>query len=567
MHKILSLAAATLLIAGTKAQSCNGPAPAGIFTTSFVGGVYAGATSATVGANMFFNLATNADLTISQVGVNLYDAGYVATLPNLLAASGPFEFWVCPVGWSGNQNIQANWTLAGTGVMTVGNADSGSQAVFSSPVALTAGNYGIALTLLPVTSPGPSGLLGPIHPLYTNPVNNPIPTVYQDQYLTFTAGVVQQTAWTGGVGGVRVINMDIHYQPGSSAGYSLSYGTGCYQRPQSFYELAPRSLVPATWDMQNSSMTAINSGNYYTVIPGGGTYSAPAGSVALTTVGSTYDDDISAPQTLPFSFPYPGGSTTSIIVSTNGHVFLQTSAATFGSYTVSALFTDAPRICAAWGDWDLTSAGTMSYYVDPSNQFVTVTWDNVQEWATAASFGSNSFQLVLYATGQIDWNWGPVAHTDTNLVVGFGRGSNTADSGSIDLDLAIPFASGDGSVPPILSMNPRPVIGGTANFITTNITPGTLFGLIAFSFLAPPPSPFNDLTFFGMPGCFQNVGLPATTAFAFVVNGQLTLPLTIPNVPSYNGINLFSQAAPLTGGLNTAGIVTSNGLCVHIGAQ
>jgi hypothetical protein len=566
MRNVMFSVAATLLVAAAQAQSCNGTAPAGRLQTSYAGGVYAGATSATVGANMFFDLAVNADMTISQIGINLYDAGYVTTLPNLSGATGPIQFWVCPISWSGNQNIQANWTLVGTGTVTVGNAGSGSPIVFNPPLSLTAGNYGVALTLLPVTTPGASLAVGPIHPLYTNPTSNPIPTVYRDQYLTLTAGVVQQTAWTGGVGGVRVINMDMNYQPGAAAGYTITYGTGCYIRPQSFYEYQAGGTTTTAWDLANNAMTAINTGANYTVIPGSGVYT-PSTSPNLTTVGSTYDDDITAAQTLPFSFPYPGGSTTSIIISTNGHVFLGTSTATFGPYTFSAFFTDVPRIAAAWSDWDMTTQGGMHYDVDPSNQFVTVTWDNVQEWVSTGNVGNYSFQLKLWSTGQIDWIWGNVGHSSAPFAVGFGRGNNTGDPGSIDLSASIPFSSGDGSVPPVLSMNPRPVIGTTANFITTNITPGTLFGLLAFSFIAPPPSPFNDLSLFGMPGCFQNVGLPATTAFLFVNNGSLTLPLAIPNDPSYNGVNLFAQSAPLTAGLNSAGILTSNGMCVHIGLQ
>ena len=62
MRTVLSTVAATLLVAAAQAQSCNGTAPAGTFRTSFAGGVYAGSTSAAVGANMFFDLAVNADV-------------------------------------------------------------------------------------------------------------------------------------------------------------------------------------------------------------------------------------------------------------------------------------------------------------------------------------------------------------------------------------------------------------------------------------------------------------------------------------------------------------------------
>ena len=101
--------------------------------------------------------------------------------------------------------------------------------------------------------------------------------------------------------------------------------------------------------------------------------------------------------------------------------------------------------------------------------------------------------------------------------------------------------------------------------MTTGIDSNTtIFGVYALSFggLAG-----QSLALYGMPGCSQYIALPAVTQFAGVVAGQMIAPLSIPNDPAYNGVNLFCQAAPLTPGLNAANIITSNGLCVHIGIQ
>jgi hypothetical protein len=561
---ILSLTAIASIAVSSRAQNCSGPAPAGSLNTGpFANSTtYLGAPNATAGTNMFFDLVATADLAINRVDVNVLDDGSVGTPPNpnLVGQTTQLQFWTVPTTWQGNINNLPAWTLLGTGTLTVAAPDQHSIALFTPAFTLPTGTWGVALTHLPVTT---GTVTGPLHPLYINPTAAPgTPLVYSDQYLTLTAGAVQSGAWLTGVGATRVINTEIFYQPSANAGYTVRFGTGCYDFPQSWYEYQAGGATPTNWDLNGTSAHMIFSAapDYYTVVPGALTVT-PSASAALTTVGNTYDDDITAAQALPFTFPYPGGSTSSIIVSTNGHVFLGTSTATFGPYSFPPFFSDVPRLACAWSDWDLTTQGTMHF--DTTATTATITWNNVQEWAAAGSFGSNTFQIVMHSTGDVDYIWQAVAHTAPPLVVGFGRGNGTSDPGSIDLSASFPLIAGDGRVPPILGMNPRPVIGTTPSFETTNITAGTLFCLIAFSFT----SQNTPLGFVNMPGCNLYVGLPATSAFGAVVGSTNSVPLQIPNNMSYNGLSLYAQSAPLTSGFNPAGIVTSNGLCVHIGLQ
>jgi len=566
MYKLLSLTAASLCAVAAVAQtpSCNGTAPAGSLTTLFGGGVYLGATSATAGFNQMFDLVTNSPLTISQIDLHFYDNGVPVTNPVLVGLTTGVEFWTCPTASAGNETIQANWTLRGSGTVTIQANGTHSPAIFT-PFLLPAGPYGAVVHVNPVLDPVSNTNVG-AHPLYTNPATTPgTATVYSDQYMTLTARGFQGTAWTG-IPALRVINTQIFYQPGVNAGYTTKFGAGCYNRPQTFYEylVGPGQPAFTTYDLSNTTMSLLNQGNSYLVIPGSAAYTAPT-SVALTTVGATYDDDISAPQALPWSFPFPGGSTTSVIVSTNGHVFLGASTATFGPYAFSAFFTDVPRLAAAWMDLDLTSQGSMHFEVDPGNAFVRITWQNAPEWdplLTIPGLGSNTFQMVLYPNGNVDYIYNTITVYNCPLAVGFARGQGTIDPGSQDLSATMPFVAGDGQVPAVLGMDARPVTGTTPNFVCTNIQPGTIFGVMAMSFGGLAGSPLGA---FGMPGCFQYVALPAVTVFAGVVGGAVTVPLGLPNDPSYNGVNLFAQCAPLTPGLNAANIVTSNGLCVHIG--
>lgn len=572
MKTFLSLAVASLCAATAMAQapSCNGPAPAGSLTTLFAGGVYLGATSATVGFNQMFDLVTNADLTISQVDLHFYDNGVPATNPVLVGLTTPVEFYTCPTASAGNETNVAAWTLQGTGTVTIQANGTHSPALFT-PFTLPAGPYGVAIKVLPVFNPATNTTVAS-HPLYTNPASTPgTATVYTDQYMTLTARGFQGTAFTG-IPALRVINCQIYYQPGVSAGYTTPFGTGCYNRPQTFYErlVGPGGGLSTTYDLSNTTLSMVNLGANYLVVPGSPATIVQPTSTPLTTVGATFDDDITAPIALPFTFNYPGGSTTSIAVSTNGHVFLGASTATFGPYNMSQFFTDVPRLAAAWSDLDMTVQGSMYFDADPLNQFVTITWWNAPEWdpvtpAPNPGLGGNTFQIVLWATGNVDFIYGNVSVWNSPLVIGYARGNGTFDPGTQDLSASMPFQAGDGRVPPVLAMPLRPRTGNTMQFVTSGIDSATtVFGVLAMSFGS---SPGIDLSVFGMPGCSQYVALPAVTVFAAVVAGSMSVPLTIPNDPSFNGVNLFAQAAPLTPGLNVANIITSNGLCVHIGVQ
>lgn len=569
MHKLISLAAVAMSGAALLAQtpSCNGPAPAGSLTTLFAGGVYLGTTSAAVGFNQMFDLTSNSDLTINQIDLHFYDNGAPATNPILTGLTTTVSFWTCPTTSVGNEANQAVWTQLGTGTVTIQANGTHSPAVFT-PFLLPAGSYGAVVHIDPVLDPATNTLVG-AHPLYTNPASTPgTATVYNDQYLTLTARGFQGTAWTG-VPALRVINTQIYYQPGVNAGYTTQYGAGCYERPQTVYEyqVGPGGGNFTTSDLSNSSLTFLNQGSSYLVIPSAVSLIPPV-SAALTTVGTTFDDDITAAQVLPFSFPYPGGSTTQVIMSTNGHAFLGASPATFGPYNMSQFFTDVPRLACAWMDLDLTYQGSMHFDVDPSNQFVTLTWQNCPEWDPLASIpglGSNTFQIIMYATGQVDYVYsGNITFYNCPFVVGFGRGDGTVDPGSIDISASLPIIGGDGSVPPVLGLDARPVTGTSMNFVCDGLTNSTFFGVFLLGFGSTNPV---SLANYGMPGCSQHVALPGVTLFRPVTAGAMTAPLTIPNSPAFNGVNLFGQAAPLTSGLNSAGLLTSNGLCVHIGTN
>ena len=203
---------------------------------------------------------------------------------------------------------------------------------------------------------------------------------------------------------------------------------------------------------------------------------------------------------------------------------------------------------------------------DPSNNFVRILWQNIPEWSTTSL---NTMQVVLWSSGQVDISYGVVGNSGggqaagNDAIIGFTPGNGANLPPQTNFVTGLPFQSGDGSIPPIQSMSARPVIGTTSQITTTNITPGTLFVFEVMGFGHTGANGI-DLGFIGMPNCRQYVQ-PFATILLPVVGGVASASLTIPNNPSYQNVQVFAQSAPLTAGLNPAGILTSNGLCIKAG--
>ncbi len=74
-----------------------------------------------------------------------------------------------------------------------------------------------------------------------------------------------------------------------------------------------------------------------------------------------------------------------------------------------------------------------------------------------------------------------------------------------------------------------------------------------------------DLAIYGAPGCFQYQDITASSFMLLDGAGSGTLPLAVPNDPSYVGVRIFSQFACLDPGANAPGITTTNFGRIYIG--
>jgi len=568
--KNLSLTLAVLgASAGLVAQNCNTAPAAQVFSNrqDFAASFYYN-----LGSHIF-DLDVQVPITISGMRTWLYDQGVGnPVVPDQRGNTSIVDVYICPTTRLGNENSgpatpNSPWILLGSGSMIVADVNVGdgeSRVVFNPPLNLAAGQWGVNVVYnAPTTGLNP----GPLHCLGVSP--NP-GGPYRDAFLSMSADGIIGTAWAGV--GVDSPNLRIAYTPAASAAQYLPFGEGCYFRPFAFYQNFPNSAAAPS--LANTSISLLNIGPNYLAVPGGLSFVPPTGtSLTAGPYGSSssldWDDALSSPITLPFTFNYPGGSTTEITISSNGSIYLDavinnTYAICGASYGSIAPFREGPpRIAAFYHDLDPSVGGAGLFYeVDPGNQFVRVTWQNVQEWGVATAV--NTFQVTLWAAGNIDLFYGSLANRSAgnNAIAGFTPGLGSRLPAPINLIASLPFQTGDGAVPPLLTMDGRPVIGTTANLVTTNVTPGTLFEVFVAGFSAQP-SP-TSLAPFGMPGCFQHIN-PFSAFLTGLTGNDFVVPFTVPNNPTFQNVQFFFQAAPLTPGLNGAGILTSNGLCVKIG--
>lgn len=557
------------LNAATVAQNCSVPSPAQTFSNreEFGASFYYNL------ANHFFDLNASAGISLNSFSTWLYDQGTGnPPVPNQVGATGTVEVYTCPNTRIGNEALAPGstgspWTLVGSGTITVVAFVGESTCVFNPPLNIAAGQYGVALRYLPTTN-GPNP--GPLHCIGLSPNPN---TPTSDQFLTFSNDGIQGIAWTGAA--VDSPNLRLNYTPDPNAGYFTAIGEGCYFRPQAFYENFPASATAP--DIANTSQQWINVGTNYIVVPAGLALVPPTSpNLVLGAFGASscacWDDAITAPITLPFTFNAPGGvSTNQITIASNGCIYLE--AVTNGAYTPytgasygGTSFRDGPaRIAPYFHDLDPSAGGSMHYEVDPANQFVRITWLNVPEWPVPTAL--NTMQVTLYSTGNVDMYLGGLANTGVgngnNAYWGYTQGNGARLGTSIDISASLPLTTGDGAIPPVLGMTGRPVLGTTPNIRTTNITQGTIVQVLAGgSALQPVPI---DLGFIGMPGCALT-----TNPFVFLTNiltpnNAFDQPLNVPNTPALINSQLVFQAAPLTAGYNTAGLLLSNGICVRVG--
>jgi hypothetical protein len=306
-----------------------------------------------------------------------------------------------------------------------------------------------------------------------------------------------------------------------------------------------------TFGLANSGVSFQFSGADYAYLTGQGTWIPAAGqNLGLA-------DNTEVVRNLGFTMPYPGGSTSTLRICSNGWITNSFFAGTSNSTPTPAEFLAHTMWAPLWHDLNPGAGG--SVWFDSTTQRAVVTWVAVPNFFNS---GSSTFQVQFWANGDVHFIYQNISVAGDYLT-GFSR-NTTNDPGSINM-LA---AAGSGlsvctSPQPEMKfdVSARPVLGTTFDLVTTEIPLGTYYGL---ALLSTTPLPSVSLTSLGLPGCELYQTIDASVIWVQVGNSGI-LPWPLPLNTALAGIELYCQSATVTPGINAFGMAVSNGLKLTIG--
>ncbi len=359
--------------------------------------------------------------------------------------------------------------------------------------------------------------------------------------------------------------IELGYSPAVGAASNLGYGVGCGAAYASFHQdfLLP---APASAALSNTSVSLTNVGTSYFVTNGGGTYVPP--SITATSLALVDDNEVAV--ALSAAMPYPGGSTSSLTVCSNGFVSVATGNGTNWVPTASEMLAMPQTVWApCWHDWNPAEAGSGQIKFEEIAGIAYITWDNVESYAGAPTVNPGTMQIQFnVATGDVKYVYGLLSAvgggTGDPTLVGYSPAGPSAEPGSMDLATGLPLTLAAGDVLALaLGAAPRPIINTTVTYTVSNINPAALLSVHIISLGGVDPG--LSLTGIGMPGCWQYVDLSIASTFLLFGGPTATNTFAVPNDASMTGLPLDNQAASLVPGINALGAVTSNAVVSTIG--
>jgi len=307
-----------------------------------------------------------------------------------------------------------------------------------------------------------------------------------------------------------------------------------------------------TFGLSNSSVTFQYQNGDYSLEQGQGTW-IPAGG---TNLGLTDNQEVI--RNLGFTLPYPGGSTTSLRICSNG--WIVDGQFTGGSNILPdvGLFLQHPMWAPLWHDLNPGAGG--SVWFQSSTTVSTVTWVTVPNFFNS---GSSTFQVQFWNTGDVHFLYQNVS-VSGDYLSGFSK-ANATDPGSVDL--AAMAGNGLGvcttATPELgLTTSAPPVLGTTFDLVTTDVPPTTIFGLMILS--TTELSPALSLTPLGMSGCQLYQTIDVSVLWGPAGNMAFT-SWPLPNTPSLAGFEVLCQSAALVPAINPFGMAISNGVKLIVG--
>jgi len=405
-------------------------------------------------------------------------------------------------------------------------------------------------------------------PLLGNTINTGF--VAATHFANSVRSVNSTTALTGSVSAFCPVAR-FTYTNAPGAALKSDYGVGCYDRAASIYEVFAGSSNDLSG--QKVTFTQNAAGGYDAVTTAGAAIVLPpAGTVGL----ALGDDVVSAVQTLPFTFNFPGGATTGVIVDSNGSLGIAgTVGSTIGGSAATLLGLPSVRLAASMQDLlpdGATNVANVFAHVDTRNPSILYyTWLNVPCFGSiAVPPPTSTFQIALIDNGtndRVEFRYQTLvndSNSNTGIAItGFSRGSGANNPGSSDLTAGT--VSSVGELKGLkLAASARPVINTSLTFTTSNIPASTAFTLYVLS--VGQINPGVDLGIIGAPGCNAYIQLPEVLSNFQIGGPTATTVVSIPNDPFFVGQSFYSQAIGLDATANAAGITSSSAVSCLMGS-
>jgi hypothetical protein len=349
-------------------------------------------------------------------------------------------------------------------------------------------------------------------------------------------------------------SLNVNGPSGTTLASTTPYGTGCYRTSKAFYEHFASSQA---FDLAGSAMRLVRNGDYY-VVQSGGTYVPPVPGFSTLALG----DDTFVTVNLSASFPYPGGTTNTLQVCSNGFVSAAPGNSNSSLPTAAAWLSSAQPRWGSWHDYNPAAPGSGGVKYQRIGSIAYVTWDGVYSYgSTAPSTWQLQFDLV---TGDVTYAWQSMDNVSGPHLVGYAHTAPNDDLGSMDLSSTLPggFRTGAYNLQPLTLMSTQPRLGTSLVFTATEYPPLSVLGIQAISFLRHDPG--LSLAGFGLAGCFQYCGTEVLSA-VFPVGRQSTFATTIPANNAFLGLQINGQTWALSPGANDLGMIASNGVATVLG--
>jgi hypothetical protein len=490
-------------------------------------------------------------------------------------ASGSVDvFGILGGTYVGNQTNFNAWTPLGTGTVTQVAPGLPCTVTLAAPIALPAGTHALCIK----ANGFALGSTAAIGPALTMAIDD----------FTVTCGAHVANWPSGSFTSNRVFQGGFTYElgDGTQPASHLKFGAGCYAQSDSFYSyFANAGAAAAALTGQSMQMTLV--GNQYHGTLGGGTYVPPTAFASPVSFGNplgSNDDDGIAIVLLPAPIPMPGGSATSLVIHSNGSIWLDDNlpALAPNDYTprVASMLAAPHTGFWSWHDYNPSEPGSGQVMLEGGlNGEIYITWQDVESYPLGTVNRSTMQFQIDTNTGSVTYVWQSIDGNSTSPygsahLVGYSPGGASIDGGNLDLSTALPLTTTVGIQPLALDAAPAPLLGSLFTYTTTHVpeaAPGSgLYIGVLIQSLGSIPGGL-DLGFLGAPGCAMHMADLGVTTAMVGLQSQQTVAMAVPASPLLVGLELFAQSAALVtpnslpNGQNALGVVTSNGLRTRIG--